>query len=112
MVRQVGEKIARDLLLTGRIIDAAEAYRVGLVSEVVPPERLVDRARELASHLLENSPASLSATKSLLSGFAFDELNDRIRAATDANARIRQTADFKEGVTSFLEKRKPKWSGK
>jgi methylglutaconyl-CoA hydratase len=112
LVRQVGEKVARDLLLTGKIIDAAEAHRIGLVTEVVPPDKLTDRSRELASQLLENSPASLFATKSLLSGYAFDELNDRIRAATDANARIRQTADFKEGVTSFLEKRKPKWSGK
>jgi methylglutaconyl-CoA hydratase len=112
LVRQVGEKVARDLLLTGRIIDATEAHRIGLVTEVVVPEKLTARVRELASQLLENSPASLSATKSLLSGFAFDELNDRIRAATDANARIRQTADFKEGVTSFLEKRRSKRSGK
>jgi methylglutaconyl-CoA hydratase len=112
LVRQVGEKIARDLLLTGRIIDAAEALRIGLVTEVVAPDRLAQRSRELASQLLENSPASLLATKSLLSGFGFHELNDRIRAATDANARIRQTADFKEGITSFLEKRKPRWSGK
>ena len=112
LIRQVGEKVARDLLLTGKIIDATAAYRIGLVTEIVAAEKLGDRSRELASQLLENSPASLIATKSLLSGFAFDELNDRIRAATDANARIRQTADFKEGIASFLEKRKPKWSGK
>jgi methylglutaconyl-CoA hydratase len=112
LLRQVGEKIARDLLLTGRILDAAEAHRIGLVTEVVAPEKLLDRTRELAAQLIENSPASLLATKQLLAGYAFDELNDQIRAASDANARIRQTADFKEGVTSFLEKRKPKWSGK
>jgi methylglutaconyl-CoA hydratase len=112
LVQQVGEKVARDLLLTGRIIDADEAHRIGLVTEVVEPEQLADRTRELASQLLENSPASLFATKQLLAGFVFDELNDRVRIATDANARIRQTADFKEGISSFLEKRKPKWSGK
>jgi methylglutaconyl-CoA hydratase len=72
----------------------------------------LDRTRELAAQLIENSPASLLATKQLLAGYAFDELNGQIRAASDANARIRQTTDFKEGVTSFLEKRKPKWSGK
>ena len=59
---------------------------------------------------MENSPASLLATKRLLSGFSFDELNKNMRAAIDENARIRSTADFREGVTSFLEKRKPKWS--
>jgi methylglutaconyl-CoA hydratase len=112
LVRQVGEKIARDLLLTGRIIDAEEALRIGLATQVAPPEELMGAARELAAQLLENAPASLLATKQLLAGFSFDELNDRIRAAVDANARIRQTADFKEGVSSFLEKRKPNWSGK
>ncbi len=112
LVNQVGEKVARDLLLTGRIIDAQEALRVGLVTHVVSSEKLLHDARELAAQLADNSPASLFATKQLLGGFAFDELNERIRAAVDANASIRQTADFKEGLSSFLEKRKPRWTGK
>ncbi len=112
LVRQVGEKVARDLLLTGRIVDASEAHSLGLVTEVTPPDKLTSKVAALAAQLVENSPASLLATKQLLTGYAFDELNDRVRAATDANARIRQTADFKEGISSFLEKRKPKWSGK
>src|SRR5215472_19121980 len=58
LLRQVGEKQARDLLLTGRIIDAEEAFRLGLVNQVVTPDRLFDHARELASSLLQNSPAS------------------------------------------------------
>ncbi len=111
LVRQVGEKHARDLLLTGRIFDAAEAYRIGLVNEVVEPERVMPRAREIASVLLENSPASLVATKRLIAGFGFEELNRQVAAAMDENARSRTTADFREGVTSFLEKRKPHWSG-
>ncbi len=69
LVWQVGHKIARDLLLTGRIFDAAEAKLYGLVNEVVPPERLLERARELAAQLLENSPASVRATKKLINGF-------------------------------------------
>ena len=109
LMKQVGEKAARDLLLTGRIVDAGEALRIGLVTRVVPAEKLMAAAHELSAQLLENSPASLFATKQLLAGFTFDELNDRIRAAVDANARIRQTADFKEGIESFIEKRKPKW---
>jgi methylglutaconyl-CoA hydratase len=109
LLRQIGEKHARDLLLTGRIIDAEEAFRMGLVNEVVPVEKLMARAMELSAQLMENSPASLTATKQLLAGYSFDELNRQIKAAVDANARIRSTADFREGISSFLEKRKPKW---
>src|SRR6202795_473119 len=70
LLRQVGEKQARDLLLTGRIFSAEEAARMGLINEIVAPENLVARARELAALLLQNSPTSLRATKRLLSEHA------------------------------------------
>jgi methylglutaconyl-CoA hydratase len=111
LLRQVGEKIARGLLLTGRIFDAAEALRIGLISEIVPAEKLLDRARELAAQLMENSPASLACTKRLLSDHARAELDSQIEAAIQENAGIRATADFREGIASFLEKRKSKWTG-
>lgn len=112
LLRQVGEKQARDLLLTGRIISAEEAGRMGLISEIVSPEALMTRARALAALLMENSPASLRATKRLLSDHARVGLDAQIVAAVRENAAIRGTADFREGVVSFLEKRKPVWSGK
>lgn len=112
LLRQVGEKQARDLLLTGRIIGAEEAARMGLINEIVTPETLMVRARELAALLIENSPASLRATKKLLSDHARAELDTQIDAAVRENAAVRTTADFREGITSFLEKRKPVWSGK
>ena len=112
LLRQVGEKQARDLLLTGRIIAADEAARMGLVNEIVPPETLMARARELAALLMENSPVSLRMTKQLLTNSARAELDAQIDAAVRENAGIRTTADFREGIASFLEKRKPKWSGK
>ncbi|HEU5335337.1 MAG TPA: enoyl-CoA hydratase-related protein [Terriglobales bacterium] len=112
LVWQVGHKIARDLLMTGRLFDAAEAYRFGLVNEVVAPERLLDRARELAAQLMENSPSSVRQTKKLINGFISRLLDEQIAQAVEDNARIRTTADFREGITAFLEKRKPKWSGK
>src|SRR5689334_6230144 len=67
LLRQIGEKQARDLLLTGRLFDAEEAHRLGLVNEVVAPEKLILRARELAAQLIESSPTSLAFTKRLLS---------------------------------------------
>src|ERR1700683_325313 len=85
LLRQVGEKQARDLLLTGRIIGAEEAARMGLVSEVVPAENLVARARELAALLLQNSPTSLRATKRLLTDHARAELDLEATAAATAN---------------------------
>ena len=112
LLRQTGEKIARDLLLTGRIFDAAEALKIGLVNEVVPAEKLLDRARELAAQLAENSPLSLFQTKRLLTEHARAELDSRIEAAIRENAGIRESADFREGITSFLEKRKPQWTGR
>ena len=109
LVRQVGEKIARDLLLTGRIVGAEEAVHLGLATEVVAPERLLERAHELATQLMENSPASLFATKQLLNNFSIDQHAANLRSAIEANAGIRATEDFREGVASFLEKRKPNW---
>jgi methylglutaconyl-CoA hydratase len=111
LLRQVGEKIARDLLLAGRIFDAAEALNMGLINEIVPPEKLLARARELAAQLAENSPLSLSYTKRLLADYTRSELDAQIEAAVRANAGIRGSADFREGITSFLEKRKPNWTG-
>jgi methylglutaconyl-CoA hydratase len=112
LLRQVGEKHARDLLLTGRIIGAEEAARMGLINEIVAPEKLMQRARELSAQLMENSPSSLRATKQLLTDHARAELDAQIDAAVRENAAIRTTADFREGLSSFLEKRKPVWSGK
>jgi len=112
LLRQVGEKQARDLLLTGRIIGAEEAARMGLVNEIIAPENLMTRARELAALLMENSPASLRSTKKLLNDHSRSELDAEIEAAVRENAAVRTTPDFREGVTSFLEKRKPVWSNK
>src|SRR5580704_15226660 len=105
LLRQVGEKIARDLLLTGRLFDAAEAQRIGLVNEVVPADHLMARAHALAALLMENSPASLRYTKRLLSTAARAEVDAQIEGAIQENAAVRSTPDFREGISAFLEKR-------
>ena len=112
LVFQVGHNIARDLLMTARLFDAAEAHPYGLVNEIVAPEQLMARAIAQAKLLMENSPSSVRATKRLINGFIKEQLDIQVAAAVEDNARIRTTADFKEGVSSFLEKRKPVWTGK
>ena len=109
--RRVGEAIARDLILTGRIVPAADAMRLRLVNEVVGAEALMPRARELAGTLLANSPASLLAAKKLLVESEEPAIDREVSLAIAANAAVRSTPDFQEGVTAFLEKRKPRWSG-
>lgn len=106
---QVGAKVARELLLSARIFDAEEARRLGLVTEVVPRERLQARAAELAGELMRNSPEGMRATKRLLRAQQQDWMARALELAMKANAEGRQTADFREGVASFLEKRKPVW---
>ena len=112
LTRQIGDKRSRDLLLTGRIIEAAEAKEFGMVSEIVPGEHLLDRANELANDLIAASPSSLTRAKHLLTSAAAAALDHDLERAILENARIRCTPDFKEGVASFLEKRKPVWQQK
>jgi methylglutaconyl-CoA hydratase len=106
---QIGDKRSRDLLLTGRLFDAAEALELGLVNEIVAPEDLAQRVQTLANILASNSPRSLSATKRLLALQNRPWLDAAIVAAMEANAQARETGDFREGISAFLEKRKPVW---
>jgi methylglutaconyl-CoA hydratase len=112
LVRQIGEKRARDLLLTGRILDAEEARQIGLVTQIVEPGVLMDTARIMAAGLLESSPTSIERTKRLMTASAAAEVDGELERAVAENARIRGTADFHEGLAAFLEKRRPKWTGK
>jgi methylglutaconyl-CoA hydratase len=107
---QVGEKAARDLLLTGRIFGAEEARALGLVNRVVPAEQLLGAAKEIAAELMRNSPNSLLLTKRLLVRVAEDELHRRLHLGVAESVAIRQTPELREGLEAFLEKRKPRWS--
>ncbi len=110
VTRQIGEKNARDLFLTGRIIDAAEAQRLGMITKIVPAQKLMDETQALAESLLAGSPASLLVTKRLLCRLAAPDLDRDLELAIEESAQIRSTPDFREGLASFLEKRPPRWS--
>ena len=112
LMRHIAEKHARELLLTGRIIDAAEARRIGLITQIVPSVELMAAAQTLAATLLASSPTSLLKTKKLLCDFAGPEVDRELELAIAESAQIRSTADFREGLASFLEKRTPRWGGK
>jgi methylglutaconyl-CoA hydratase len=110
--RQVGDKVTRDLLLSGRIMDATEAQRLGLVTEIVNADGPMERARSFAAEILGASPTSIRRTKRLLLRSGEAQLQTEIENAIHENADIRSTEDFREGLASFLEKRPPKWVGR
>jgi len=109
--RRIGDKQVRDLLLTGRVVDATEAMRMGLVTEIVPQELLMTRAQEIAALLLAASPTAVARTKKLLLNFDRAAIRAELEAAIEANAESRSSPDFREGVSAYLEKRTPKWTG-
>lgn len=112
LLRQVGEKRTRELLLSGRIFDSAEAHHLGLVTQIVPPENLLSSARDLAQSLIASSPTSLALTKRLILRSNAAEIERDLAAAIHESADIRRTEDFREGLAAFLEKRKPVWRGR
>jgi methylglutaconyl-CoA hydratase len=112
LLEMVGEKKAKALLLSGKILDAEEALAMGLVTEVVPEGELMERVRSLAALLLKNSPESMSAVKKLLCSFAKERLDRDLARAMRWNEKIRNSADFHEGLHAFLEKRSPVWASR
>jgi methylglutaconyl-CoA hydratase len=109
LLRQVGEKHTRDLLLTGRLIKAQEALALGLVTQIVSEDQLMCTAKALAQSLLQNSPQAMQCVKKLLAKHARRRLDEELADAIDANAQQRSTEDFKEGVQAFLHKRRADW---
>ena len=108
--RLVGASIASELLLTGDFVDAARALACGLVSRVVPDERLDEAAREMAAAMLRNSPLALRLTKECLKHSIDAGSLEQAIAMEDRNQVLAAgTRDFREGVAAFLGKREAKF---
>ncbi|RMD82891.1 MAG: enoyl-CoA hydratase [Candidatus Dadabacteria bacterium] len=110
--RQVGLKNAMALLLTGRQIDAAEAYRIGLVQEIAEDEAVLERALAWAAEICECAPLSVRATKQAALGGLDRPLAEAMKMDFPALREMFASEDFLEGPRAFAEKRKPQWKGR
>lgn len=111
LVDLIGPGHAKDILFTGRLVDAAEAQAIGLVSRIAPAGAIESVVRELAARIASNAPLTVRATKAMTSRL----LAKRRLSSPEARDLIEMcygSADFREGVAAFLAKRPPKWTGR
>jgi enoyl-CoA hydratase len=112
LTRLVGEGKAMQMILTGEMINAEEAYRLGLVNEVYPAPELEAKTMELANRIAEKSPVALAMAKAAIKNAARMNLREGLDQEIDLFALCFSSADKEEGVRAFLEKRKPEFKGR
>ncbi|MHA6642749.1 enoyl-CoA hydratase/isomerase family protein [Mesorhizobium sp. A623] len=110
--RLVGPSRAKRMLFTAEHITAAQALDIGLVDEVVPPEKLLARALEIAASIARNAPLSVRKMKDAINRFTSDELEAALGLETETLLALYDTADHKEGDLSFAERRAPRFTGR
>lgn len=112
MTRLIGEGKTMQMILTGEMIDAQEAYRLGLVNEVYPAAELETKTMEMANRIAEKSPVALAMAKTAVKNAARMNLREGLDQEVDLFALCFSSEDKEEGVRAFLEKRKPEFKGR
>jgi methylglutaconyl-CoA hydratase len=110
VLRAIGPRFARDLFLTGDRIDAREAHRIGLVHQVVPAAELEEAGRRKVASLLTSGPEAVRAAKRLIEQVAGLKPEEALPLTVRTIAERRASEEAKEGLTAFLEKRRPSWA--
>jgi enoyl-CoA hydratase/carnithine racemase len=110
--RAIPTAIAAEILMTGRSINAAEAYRIGLVNKVVPIAELMTQAKAMAEMLCKPGPLAVRAVKKAMIEGLSESLERGLELEKEMTDVVTATEDFTEGTTAFLEKRKPQWKCK
>lgn len=110
--RQLPLKLAMELLLTGRTIDAHRAMAIGLVNEVVPASKLIETATSIAREIVDSAPLSITATKQIAMHGLEMSLEEAVTGHWPAQSQVYASEDGAEGARAFVEKRKPVWRGR
>ncbi len=110
--RAIGEKLAAELLMTGSTVSSQRAAEIGMINRVVPADRLLSEANDLAGKLAAGPTASIARVKRMLNATFANDLNEQLTLEAACQVESGQSSDFKEGVAAFFEKRRPRFSGK
>ncbi len=110
--RLIGPERAKEMIFTGRRVEAEEALRIGLVSRVVPPESLLEAAHETAQMIAQQAPGAIAAAKRAVNYARDTALSVGLAYEAEVFAAAFATADQREGMTAFIEKRQPRFGGK
>jgi len=108
--RQVGERNMRELVLGGELIDAQRAREIGLVNRVVPRNELMNEAQKFADSVLQGAPNALTQTKRLIEELWSTSVKEDVDLALKHHLQARESAEAREGIAAFNEKRPPNWS--
>ncbi len=112
MIHMLGSRIALELMLTGRTIDAKRAYEIGFVNKVVPRAELIDAALAMAGDIIDCAPLSVVAVRQVVRHTMNMGLDAALEVGRQVCAPLYVTEDAKEGARAFKEKRKPQWKGR